>query len=277
MVQRTTGNPIFRPTFASAQSGQGRNPVVFDILSPDGETSILPDDMKLVLHVNPQTFSVSYEKAVERIQTKGGWVEQHWGEGPRSLTLNMATGGFKRLYSGLSNITGGAYDAGGTRRETIAYDKYLDVLALFHNNGSIYDSRGQIVLQGFIQVMFEGGIYFGWFSGIDVEESAESPYQFTLSGSFTISHEILRLRSVPSLEPGAYNPKPYAEQQRGAEEFGNLEIPQTVPYPRPGRAVNPTGNVTPVQQEEISQETGWNRLTDNQRLILQEELEKRGL
>ena len=61
---------------------------------------------------------------------------------------------------GLEN--GGA-NIGGTRRDTITYDKYLDVLAMFHNNGSIYDSIGQIVLQGKIKMTFDGGTWFGWF------------------------------------------------------------------------------------------------------------------
>ena len=109
----------------------------------------------------------------------------------------MATGGFKRLYTGLSNVTGGGEDLGGTRRETIAYDKYLDVLALFHNNGAVYDSTGQIAFQGIIKVSFDGGIYYGWFNNFTVNEDAEQPYMFQLSAQFTVSHEIMRLRSMP--------------------------------------------------------------------------------
>jgi hypothetical protein len=161
----------------------GIRPVIFDVLAPDQETSILPPDIRMVLHVNPNTMSVQYEKVIERLQTKGGYVEQHWGEGARSIDFTAATGGFKRLYTGLSNITGGAgLDTLGTRRETIAYDKYLDFLALFHNNGSVYDSTGQIVFQGVIKILFDGA-------------------------SFTVKHEILRFRSLPysSGEAGAKN------------------------------------------------------------------------
>jgi len=197
--------PIFRSAFEGPDDEYNENtlgrPVVFDILAPDLETSILPDDLKMVLHVNPTTMSFSYEKIVERIQTKGGYVEQHWGDGTRSISFSMVTGGFKRLYSGLSNITGGGWDAGGTRRETIAYDKYLDMLALFKSNGAIYDTSGQIVFVGLIKVTFDGGIYFGWFSSFTVNEAAEKPYQFDLSAEFTVSHEILRMRSYLTPEP----------------------------------------------------------------------------
>jgi hypothetical protein len=111
----------------------------------------------------------------------------------------MATGGFMRLYSGMSNITGGpgAIDTGGNRRETIAYDKYLDILALFHNNGSIYDLSGQIVFQGILKIIFDGGIYYGWFSNFNVTESADQPYMFDLTASFQVESEVQRFRSMP--------------------------------------------------------------------------------
>lgn len=191
--------PVFRSAFQNPDdefSGQGIRPVVFDILAPDLATSILPENLRMVLHVNPSSMTLSSAKQIERIQTKGGFVEQHWGEAARSISFNMATGGFKRLFSGLSNITGGGHDAGGSRRETIAYDKFLDLLALFHSNGSIYDSSGQIAFQGIIKVTFDGGVYLGWFQSFNVTEAAEKPYQFDLTAEFTVAHELLRLRSA---------------------------------------------------------------------------------
>lgn len=194
----TNRSPIFKSAFVSADDefgGLGIRPVVFDILGPDLVTSILPTGLRMVLHVNPSSINLSYAKQIERIQTKGGWVEQHWGEAARSISFNMATGGFKRLYTGLSNITGGGMDVGGNRRETIAYDKFLDLLALFHNNGSIYDTSGQIAFQGIVKVSFDGGIYLGWFQSFNVTEAVSKPYQFDLTAEFTIAHEILRLRT----------------------------------------------------------------------------------
>jgi len=199
-------NPIFRSAFRSAQDefdpSLAVRPFVFDILGPDMETSILPESLKLLLHVPPQSVEFSYAKQIERIQTRGGFVEQHWGEGARTINFNMVTGGFMRAYSGLSNITGGpgSFDTGGTRRETIAYDKYLDLLALFHNNGSIYDVAGKIVFQGIIKVTFDGGVHLGWFSAFTVSEDAAEPFQFQLTANFTIDREVLRFRSrVPGL------------------------------------------------------------------------------
>jgi hypothetical protein len=187
---------VIRSAFSSASdeyNGTGKRPVVFDILGPDWETSLLPEDLKMVLHVNPASMGITYAKQIDRIQTRGGYVEQHWGDAAQELSLTLVTGGFVRLYSGMSNITSTKY--GGNRRETIAYDKYLDLLALFHNNGSIYDTRGSIVLQGIIKITFDGGVWLGWFSNFVVAESADKPYQFSLTASFTVHREVMTFRS----------------------------------------------------------------------------------
>jgi hypothetical protein len=188
--------------------GSGKRPVVFDIIGPDRVTSLLPPDLKLVLHVNPTSMSFTYAKTISRQQTLAGFVEYHWGSNPTEISFNMATGGFVRLYTGLSNITGPtpsndklppsmqAVDVNGTRRETIAYDKYLDMLALFHNNGAIYDSRGVIAFQGQILCTYDGGSWWGWFTTFGVEETAEKPYQFTLNAAFTVERELHRVKSM---------------------------------------------------------------------------------
>lgn len=192
--------PVFRSAFMSPDdefNGLGRKPFVFDVIAPDGETSILPDSMKMVLSNNPDSAQFSYSQVITRLQTKGGFVEQHWGEGLRNIQFSLITGGFKRLWTGLSNITGGGIDTKGNRRESINYDKYLDMLALFSQNGAIYDRNGNVVFSGKIKITFDGGIYLGWFDNFNVEEASDKPYQFTLSTTFTIDTEILRFRTTP--------------------------------------------------------------------------------
>lgn len=204
-------SPIFKSAFKDQYdqyTGMNKRPVVFDVLGSDYQTSLLPDDYKMVLHVNPKSMKMSSSKVIQRTQTRGGFVEQHWGEGARSISFDMATGGFMRLYTGLTNITQsdgltkGGYDSGGGRRDTIAYDKYLDMLALFHNNGMVYDDRGEIVFNGAIKVTFDEGIYIGWFNDFSVTESAEKPYQFELTASFTVRNELFRLRTTPLVRGG---------------------------------------------------------------------------
>lgn len=211
---------IIKPTFNSHNdeynTSLNKRPVYFDIIHPDGVTSLL-GDLRLVCHVNPSQLAFSYQKKVSRSPTIGGWVEYYWGDEPYTITLDMSTGGFIRLYSGLSNTTGAVTslqkervtnlnpqapsnetygkDLGGTRRQTLAYDKYLDLLSLFHNNGSIYDSRGYVTLQGRIQMNFDGGQWFGWFQSFSVSETADSPFTFKLNMVFQVEREIHGVRT----------------------------------------------------------------------------------
>ena len=189
------GIPSAFNSYEDGSLNQNRTPLVFDVLGPDWSTSVLPDGVRLVLHVNPTSLKVNRQRQVERIQTLGGFVEQHWGDSTVDISADGTTGGFVRAYSGLSNIT--SFDAaGGSRRETIAYDKFLDLLALFHSNGSIYDAAGNIALQGCIKMTFDEGVYLGWFSQFTVNENAEKPYQFSVSFQFTVHREETTLRTT---------------------------------------------------------------------------------
>lgn len=197
-------SPILRGSFSGpddASSGLGKRPVIFDILGPDYETSLLPSGVKMVLHVNPQQMQMKYVRKVDRIQTRGGFVEQHWGDDTQGISFQMVTGAFMRLYSGVTGNT--SNDFGGNRRQTLAYDAYLDMLALFHNNGSVYDVNGRVVLQGIIKVTFDEGIYFGWFTSFNVTESSDKAYQFSLTADMDIKKELQVWRSVYDSGAGA--------------------------------------------------------------------------
>lgn len=191
--------PVFRSAFNSPTDTQGgKEPVIFDVLAPDKVTSVLPPGLRMVLHVNPKTMQISNTKQIDQVQTRGGFVEYHWGDATTSISFEMATGGFMRLYTGLSNITGPQ-----GRRQTIAYQKYMDYLALFHFNGSIYDVHGTIVAQGYLKMTFSGGSYIGWFDqGITVTEAVDTPYQFALSSTFVVDQESQALRFRAQIPAG---------------------------------------------------------------------------
>jgi len=203
-----------------ADSNLGIRPFVFDIVAPDGVTSLLPDDIKMTLHTNPKNISFSYEKKHEISPTLSGWVEYYWGDNPTTISLEASSGAFIRPYTGLSAVTGpvtipnefnnsvsngegqastiGA-SIGGTRRDTITYDKYLDLLALFHNNGSVYDQTGRVVVQGKIKMIFDGGVWFGWFQSFSVTDDASTPYSFNVSLAMQIEREYHGVRTqMPS-------------------------------------------------------------------------------
>tara|TARA_A100001388_G_scaffold277262_2_gene267683 strand:+ start:554 stop:1243 length:690 start_codon:yes stop_codon:yes gene_type:complete len=215
-----------------ADSNLGIRPFVFDIVAPDGVTSLLPDDVKMTLHANPKNISFSYEKKHEISSTLSGWVEYYWGDNPTTISLEATSGAFIRPYTGLSAVTGpvvippyqassrqttqarGTGDTvtsygekptnigtsiGGTRRDTITYDKYLDLLALFHNNGSVYDQTGRVIVQGKIKMIFDGGVWFGWFQSFSVTDDATTPYSFNVSLAMQVEREYHGVRTqMPS-------------------------------------------------------------------------------
>jgi hypothetical protein len=189
---------LFSTSFPNGEfdefSKDGKRPVIFDVVDPEGE-SLLPEGVRLVLKVNPTSMSIKYAQTINRIQTRGGFVEQHWGDGEISIDFEMVTGYFMRVYIGTVSNTDPAV-SGVSRRDTLGYDSYLDMLSLFHNNGSIFDIEGNIVLQGKVKITFDGGIYTGWFSSFNVSEDATKPYMFTMSASFTCAEELQNWRSL---------------------------------------------------------------------------------
>ncbi len=158
-------------------------PVAFQITSPfDRRLALLPH--ALVMHVNPANWNENHTKKIERIQTRGGWVEQHWFDDLAEVSADGSTGAFVNLYTGVSSVL---------RQRTIAWDRYRDLYDLFHNNGSVYDPSGNIVLQGNVLLLYDRGSYIGYFTSFDVEETDESPFAFQVSWAFKVEETIMRI------------------------------------------------------------------------------------
>ena len=175
-------------------------PVAFQVTSPYDFTKVLLPHA-LVMHVNPANFNEASTKKVERIQTRGGWVEQHWGDELMEISADGSTGAFMNIYTGLSSIV---------RRRTIAWDRFRDLHDLYRNNGSIWDPNGAIVLQGQIMLMYDKGTYLGTFRTFDFEESADTPFVFHISWAFKVTKVIFQMPSLgmgkPLFGPGARVP-----------------------------------------------------------------------
>lgn len=173
-------DPLFKPGQATyshgAESRRGYIPLAFQVTSPYDKTrALLPH--ALIAHVNPQSFAETFTKKVERIQTRGGFVEQHWGDDLGEISVDQSTGAFINLYTGLSSIL---------RHRTIAWDRYRDLYDLYRNNGSVYDPYGNIVLQGYVMLMYDRGTYLGYFRTFSMEEAEETPFSFKLAWTFKV-------------------------------------------------------------------------------------------
>lgn len=166
-----------------ADTRKGPIPLAFQVTSPyDARRVLLPH--ALVMHVNPQSFAETFNKKIERIQTRGGFVEQHWGDDLGEISCDGSTGAFVNLHTGLSSVI---------RQRTIAWDRYRDLYDLFRHNGSVYDPYGKIVLQGYVMIMYDRGTYLGSFRQFTVEETDDSPFAFKISWSFKVEKTIYQI------------------------------------------------------------------------------------
>ena len=171
----------------------------FQITSPfDKRRVLLPH--ALVLHVNPSNFQESHVQKVERIQTRGGFVEQHWGHDLTDVSADGSTGAFMNIYTGLASII---------RQRTIAWDRYRDLYDLYCNNGSLHDPFGNIVLQGAVMLMYDRGTYLGTFRSFEVEETDDSPFAFKLSWDFKIEQTLAQWAGsgIVQFSPPAFQSK----------------------------------------------------------------------
>jgi hypothetical protein len=207
-----SANPDFKPLekpdteygyVHGAERRQGSIPMAFQVTSPfDRRRALLPH--ALVMHVNPANFNETYNKKIEKIQTRGGWVEQHWFDELSDISADGSTGAFVNLYTGLSSVL---------RQRTIAWDRYRDLYDLFHNNGSVYDPYGAIVLQGNIMLLYDRGIYIGTFRSFDVDETDDSPFAFKISWTFKVEEIIMKLPGYITDRVGVGFPRPDFQAQ----------------------------------------------------------------
>lgn len=164
------------------------------------------------MHVNPSSLSETHTKKIERFQTRGGFVEQHWPDDLSEISADGSTGAFMNIYTGVTSVL---------RQRTIAWDRFRDLYDVFHNNGSVYDPFGNIVLQGNVMLMYDRGTFLGYFRSFDYEETEESPFAFKLSWSFKVKQTLVKI-------PGQVVPRDQANVQGVRRSFvpTGIQVPQ---------------------------------------------------
>lgn len=195
-LSRTTGwiPSSFRAPEDERDPNLNRKPVVLDVLGPDFRTSLLGTDLKLVLNVNPSQLTVTRPKLMATANTERGRVRWHYGQAVAQVSMENATGGFVRMYAGLTGLASAARNV-PSRRETIAYERYRDLLSMFRSNASVYSNRGTPIHYGIIVVTYDGASYLGWWSNFTSTEEASRPYQFTVSADLVAQKERRLARS----------------------------------------------------------------------------------
>ena len=215
-----TTNPAYNHPAATRF---GTIPVAFQITSPlNVMEALLPH--ALVMHVNPANFNETHTKKIERFQTRGGFVEQHWGDELSEVQADGTTSAFINLYTGTSSLL---------RQQTIAWDRYRDLHDIYRNNGDVYDPYGNIVLKGNVMLMYDKAFYIGYFSSFESEENDGSPFTFALSWTFKVETTVQKIAGVVA-NNGLGNP--FGQNMVGV--YPSFQIPAKISNAGPASATS---------------------------------------
>lgn len=150
----------------------------------------------LAMHVNPNSFDESFTKSKTVVPTYGGFVEFIWVDELDSISATSSTGGFLNPNVGLTAgsdieknilLTQDSRNIGKVgRQNSIAYERFEDLLDIFRNNGNIYDGRGIPRIRGKVRCIYDRGIYTGYFESFSVKETDDKAFTFELSWEFKV-------------------------------------------------------------------------------------------
>lgn len=156
-----------------------------------------PDLPPLVLDVNPDTISKQFQKSVNTTHSRGAVFVEHWGTDQLTqLTASGSTMGFGLpLLRDDPNVASPPpvweLQAGYVRHQTLAAENFHHLLQLFLNGGSEYNPRtGQPDTWQELMMWFAGELYLGYFSTLDFEENADSPFRWQYNFSFTVTGSV---------------------------------------------------------------------------------------
>ena len=166
-----------------------------------------------VMALNPSSLEIEDTHNIQRGKTRGAYVEEHWGKELASISASGSSLGFFTFES--SVVSGGVtvdfsgrgrkervLAIGDARRDTIAYAQILDLVDIFRNNGAEYGRDGSPVSWGGINMIFDNGSYDGWFTSLELPETADKPFQQQYSFRFQVK-KTLYLLAVDQSSGGA--------------------------------------------------------------------------
>lgn len=96
------------------------------------------------LYINPVQLNIKHSKKLPEQMTRGGFVIFHWGDSLDEISASAITGSFARPDCkeadaaekvGYDKYTGSEPDFGLDRRDTWPYVRFMQLLALYRNNG----------------------------------------------------------------------------------------------------------------------------------------------
>lgn len=172
-----------------------RHPVLFEIHDREGKVA-LP---AMYVLINPQKFSMRASQNINRYPTRGAWVEESYGLNLDEFSANNSTAAFVSD----CGLVSPSPKPGSDIPETEAYQAYEALVAVYRNNGEAHFTDGQVVRLGSVWLVYDGGVYQGYFTTFSTKEDAEKPFVFTFDFTFKVARTIL---TVTPLTQGVLGP-----------------------------------------------------------------------
>lgn len=188
-------NPTLHDKSASRiPSLQGAFPKGVGFLFQIVDANLKPNPAStLQVVVPPSSLDISMNKIITRTMTRGGWMEEHWGDSLSDISAQQSTAGF--LWEG----EGGG--GGLTRinaKKTFAYSNFKLLFEMYRNNGLGYDLDGNVVENGRVRIVYDNMDIYGYFTDFNVDETADTPYRFNLRWSFKVQEMLVSIPSILS-------------------------------------------------------------------------------
>jgi hypothetical protein len=184
-------NPNPKKDESGYYSQKRGRPFLFQINSPNGQPLF---QNLLALHTNPTSLTESMTKNKNVVMTYGGFVEFIWPDELDSISASHSAGAFlgpSGLVNGSDGLTSPSSKSSDSKK-TIAWERFQDLLDLFQNNGTVYDGAGKPVLRGQVLMIYDRGIFQGYFSTFTVTESDELPFTVNIDWEFKVEKIIYK-------------------------------------------------------------------------------------
>lgn len=173
---------------------QGKNIVIANMLYPEAPL--------LQLYVNPNSLNTTYTKQVSTTRTRAAVVEEHWGIDALTQisgsgdTLSFSEYGDLKNESDLQNpdgmLKGWKLVAGLNRHGTPQLQNLHELIQLFLNAGTEFNSLGQPNRWNGLLMLFDNNAYFGYFENFQITESSDKPNTYNYSFSFKVTLSLVQ-------------------------------------------------------------------------------------
>ncbi|MFA5732780.1 MAG: hypothetical protein WC934_12355 [Acidithiobacillus sp.] len=139
---------------------------------------------KIVLLINPESFSINNNKKINEVNLRYKINDEHAFDDLSTMEISGTTG----LFYSEKGLTV------DKRKDSATFGNLQKLIAIYRNNGAEYKSLSlygsdqikYIERMYFIKIAYNNIDYLGSFDSFSVEETSDQPYNLSFSFSFTI-------------------------------------------------------------------------------------------